>query len=174
VVIPEHLTVRGRALMTLAMTIDPERLRELAAELGFWRATTDEADIEQHRQHCKNADHWLVRGFEHAAGIGALCAHIQAGVVLVEHVVGAQPQLVADLAVEERVAHQAAEGPGLRQQIAAQCPVGTGGRSMGISQLVISLASSPTSGVGKSNSSIPSGVRVMMSLYVRFGGGWGP
>jgi hypothetical protein len=32
------------------MTIDTERLRELAAELGFWPATTDEADIERHRQ----------------------------------------------------------------------------------------------------------------------------
>jgi hypothetical protein len=31
------------------MTIDAERLRELAAELGFWPATTDEADIERHR-----------------------------------------------------------------------------------------------------------------------------
>ena len=30
------------------MTIDTERLRELAAELGFWPATTDEADIERH------------------------------------------------------------------------------------------------------------------------------
>jgi hypothetical protein len=27
------------------MTIDTERLREVAAELGFWPATTDEADI---------------------------------------------------------------------------------------------------------------------------------
>jgi hypothetical protein len=32
------------------MTIDTERLRELAAELGFWPATPDEADIEHHRQ----------------------------------------------------------------------------------------------------------------------------
>ena len=31
------------------MTIDTERVRELAAELGFWPATTDEADIEHHR-----------------------------------------------------------------------------------------------------------------------------
>jgi len=31
------------------MTIDMQRLRELAAELGFWPATTDEADIERHR-----------------------------------------------------------------------------------------------------------------------------
>ena len=36
--------VRGRA-PTQAMTIDKERLRELAAELGFWPATTDEADM---------------------------------------------------------------------------------------------------------------------------------
>jgi hypothetical protein len=27
------------------MTIDTERLRELAAELRFWPATTDEADM---------------------------------------------------------------------------------------------------------------------------------
>jgi hypothetical protein len=49
------------------MTMDTERLRELAAELGFWPATTDEADIEHHRQHNKNADYWLVRGhrFDH-------------------------------------------------------------------------------------------------------------
>jgi hypothetical protein len=33
------------------MTIDTERLRALVAELGFWPATTDEADIEHHRQH---------------------------------------------------------------------------------------------------------------------------
>jgi hypothetical protein len=26
-------------------------LRERAAELGYWPATTDEADIERHRQH---------------------------------------------------------------------------------------------------------------------------
>ena len=51
--------VRGRT-PTQAMTIDTERLRELAAELGFWPATTDEADIE-HRQHNKNADYWLAR-----------------------------------------------------------------------------------------------------------------
>jgi hypothetical protein len=50
--------VRGRT-PTQAMTIDTERLRELAAELGFWPATTDEADIERHRQHNKNADYWL-------------------------------------------------------------------------------------------------------------------
>jgi hypothetical protein len=43
------------------MTIDAERLRELAAELGFRPATTDEADIERHRQHNRNADYWLAR-----------------------------------------------------------------------------------------------------------------
>jgi hypothetical protein len=43
------------------MTIDAERLRELTAELGFMPATTDEADIEHHRQHNKNADYWLAR-----------------------------------------------------------------------------------------------------------------
>lgn len=50
-----------------AMTIDTERLRELAAELGSWPATTDEADIERHQQHNKNADYWLARAhrFDH-------------------------------------------------------------------------------------------------------------
>jgi hypothetical protein len=33
----------------------------LAAELGFWPATTDEADIEHRRQHNKNTDYWLAR-----------------------------------------------------------------------------------------------------------------
>jgi hypothetical protein len=49
------------------MTIDNERLPELAAELGFWRTTTEEADIYRHRQHNKNADYWLARGhrFDH-------------------------------------------------------------------------------------------------------------
>jgi hypothetical protein len=47
---PDHLipSARGRT-PTQPMTIDTERLRELAAELGFWPATTDEADIEHHR-----------------------------------------------------------------------------------------------------------------------------
>ena len=36
------------------MTINTERLRELAAELGFSPASTDEADIEAHRQHNNN------------------------------------------------------------------------------------------------------------------------
>jgi NAD(P)-dependent dehydrogenase (short-subunit alcohol dehydrogenase family) len=40
--------VRGRA-PAQARTIDAERLRELAAELGFWPDTTEEADIEQAR-----------------------------------------------------------------------------------------------------------------------------
>jgi hypothetical protein len=43
------------------MTIDSEGLRELAAELGFWPATIDGADIELHRQHNKNADYWWRR-----------------------------------------------------------------------------------------------------------------
>jgi hypothetical protein len=34
-------------------------LRELTADLGFMPATTDEADIERHRRHNKNADYWL-------------------------------------------------------------------------------------------------------------------
>jgi hypothetical protein len=38
------------------MTIDTERLRKLATELGFWPATTDEADIDRHRQHNKRPD----------------------------------------------------------------------------------------------------------------------
>ena len=44
------------------MTIDAERLRELAAELGFWPATTEQADIEWHRRHNKKADYWLATG----------------------------------------------------------------------------------------------------------------
>jgi hypothetical protein len=49
------------------MTIDTQRLRKLAAELGIWPDTTAEADIERHRQHNKNADYWLARGrrFDH-------------------------------------------------------------------------------------------------------------
>jgi len=49
------------------MTVDMQRLRELAAELAFWPATTNEADIEPHRQHNKNAHYWLARGhrFDH-------------------------------------------------------------------------------------------------------------
>ncbi len=45
------------------------RLRELAAELGFWPATTDPDDIERHREHNKNADLWLARSrrFDHLA-----------------------------------------------------------------------------------------------------------
>ena len=43
------------------MTIDTERLRGLAAELGLWPATIEEADIEHLRQHNKNADYWLAR-----------------------------------------------------------------------------------------------------------------
>jgi hypothetical protein len=57
--------LRGRT-PTQAMTVDTERLRELAAELGFWPATTDEADIERHRQHNKNADYWLARNHRFA------------------------------------------------------------------------------------------------------------
>ena len=41
--------------------LDMAFLRELAAELGFWPATTDEADIERHREHNVNADFWLAR-----------------------------------------------------------------------------------------------------------------
>jgi hypothetical protein len=41
--------------------IDMNRPRELAAELGFTPATTDEVDIERHRQRDKNADYWLAR-----------------------------------------------------------------------------------------------------------------
>ena len=32
---------------------------KLTADLGFMPATTDEADIERHRRHNKNADYWL-------------------------------------------------------------------------------------------------------------------
>lgn len=30
--------------------LDMAKLRELAAELGYWPATTDEADIDRHRR----------------------------------------------------------------------------------------------------------------------------
>ena len=43
------------------MSLDMAKLRELADEFGYWPATTDEADIERHRQHNKNAEHWLAR-----------------------------------------------------------------------------------------------------------------
>ena len=46
--------------------IDMNRLRELTAELGFNRATTDEADIDRHRQLNKNADYWLARSHRFA------------------------------------------------------------------------------------------------------------
>jgi hypothetical protein len=36
--------------VTQARTIDSESLRELAAEMGFWAATTEEADIERQRR----------------------------------------------------------------------------------------------------------------------------
>jgi hypothetical protein len=49
-----------RKFTTNAM-IDMNRLRGLTAELGFIPATTDEADIERHRQHNTNAEHWLAR-----------------------------------------------------------------------------------------------------------------
>ncbi|HYN72750.1 MAG TPA: hypothetical protein VES60_09635 [Nakamurella sp.] len=42
-------------------------LRELAAKLGFWPATTNPNDIERHREHTTNADFWLARShrFDH-------------------------------------------------------------------------------------------------------------
>lgn len=45
------------------------KLRELAAELGFWPATIDPDDIERHREHNKNAAYWLARSrrFDHLA-----------------------------------------------------------------------------------------------------------
>ncbi|HME50301.1 hypothetical protein [Mycobacterium sp.] len=47
--------------------LDMALLRELADEFGFWPATTDEADIERHREHNNNADFWLARShrFDH-------------------------------------------------------------------------------------------------------------
>ena len=50
----------------VATMIDMNRLRELTAELGFMPATTDEADIDRHRQHNKNADYWLARSHRFA------------------------------------------------------------------------------------------------------------
>ena len=40
----------GVADVQVATMIDMNRLRELTAELGFKPATTDEADIDRHRQ----------------------------------------------------------------------------------------------------------------------------
>jgi hypothetical protein len=36
--------------------LDMAKLRELAAELGFWPATTDPEDVERHRQQSAEAD----------------------------------------------------------------------------------------------------------------------
>ena len=51
----------------VATMIDMSWLRELTAELGFMPATTDEADIERHRQLNKKTDYWLARShrFDH-------------------------------------------------------------------------------------------------------------
>ena len=38
------------------MTLDMGTLRELAAEFGFWPATTHPEDIQRHREHNRNAD----------------------------------------------------------------------------------------------------------------------
>jgi hypothetical protein len=47
--------------------LDMASLRELAAELGYWLATTTPTDIERHREHNANADFWLARShrFDH-------------------------------------------------------------------------------------------------------------
>ena len=47
--------------------LDMALLRELAAELWFWPATTIPDDIERHREHNVNADFWLARShrFDH-------------------------------------------------------------------------------------------------------------
>ena len=47
--------------------LDMASLRELAAELGYWPATTTPTDIERHREHNANADFWLARShrFDH-------------------------------------------------------------------------------------------------------------
>ena len=47
--------------------LDMALLRELAAELGYWPATTNPDDIERHREHDANADFWLARShrFDH-------------------------------------------------------------------------------------------------------------
>ncbi len=60
---PEGTASSGSASPPLDMAL----LRELADEFGYWPATTDEADIEYHRQHNKNADDWLARShrFDH-------------------------------------------------------------------------------------------------------------
>jgi hypothetical protein len=40
--------------------LDMAKLRELAKELGYWPASTDEKSIERHRRHNASADFWLV------------------------------------------------------------------------------------------------------------------
>jgi len=47
--------------------LEMARLRELADEFGYWPASTDEADIERHRQLNASADFWLARShrFDH-------------------------------------------------------------------------------------------------------------
>ena len=47
--------------------LDMALLRELAAKLGFWPATTNPDDIERHREQSTNADFWLARShrFDH-------------------------------------------------------------------------------------------------------------
>ena len=47
--------------------LDMVKLRELAAEFGYYPATTDDESIERHRKHNANADFWLARSqrFDH-------------------------------------------------------------------------------------------------------------
>ena len=58
---------------TLAHQRADQLRAEMAAELGFWPATTDPEDIEAHRQHNKNADYWLARRhrFDHLKRVRA-------------------------------------------------------------------------------------------------------
>jgi hypothetical protein len=55
-----------RDQVVAAMT-DMNRLPELTAELGYWPAMADEADVERHRELNKATDYWLARShrFDH-------------------------------------------------------------------------------------------------------------
>lgn len=47
--------------------LDMTKLRELAKELGYWPASTDEESVERHRRLNASADYWLARShrFDH-------------------------------------------------------------------------------------------------------------
>jgi hypothetical protein len=48
--------------------LDMAKLRELAKELGYWPASTDEESVERHRELNAASDYWL--GAFSACGVG--------------------------------------------------------------------------------------------------------